>query len=210
MPSSEIHDIWRIVDISRTWHTWRASTSHIPADTDMSLTKLRFTNQVFPEGTLRILVAARNGTMGAAQYRSLGPAGQSGCRGRLPGLRTYDSWRDMLAASSNSPFLAPSRKHAHSFRSNTRTRPARSPATRISTQSPLAHRRLSGKAISIEPSSSPDRSQVSAAGSMPRSSGIGLMTSSLVSYGFFATAQYSQREPSLSASSTSSAPHRPL
>lgn len=29
-------------------------------------------------------------------------------------------------------------------------------------------------------------------------------------YGFFATAQYSQREPSLSANRTSSAPHRPL
>jgi hypothetical protein len=101
-------------------------------------------------------------------------------------------------------------KHSHSFLSNTRIRPVRSPATRMSTQSPLAHWRLSGKAISIEPSSPPDRSQVSTAGSMPSSSGVGLMASSLGSYGFFATAQYSQREPSLSASCTSSAPHRPL
>ena len=127
-----------------------------------------------------------------------------------PARRAYDPWRAGPAGSSNSPFLAPSTKHSHSFLSNTRTSPARSPATRISTQSPRAHSRLSGKAISIEPSSSPDRSQVSAAGSIPSCSGVGLMTSSLGSYGFFATAQYSQREPSLSASCTSSAPHSPL
>ena len=56
------------------------------------------------------------------------------------------------AASSNSPFLAPSRKHAHSFRSKTSTRPSGSPVTRISTQSPRDHRALSGNATSIEPS----------------------------------------------------------
>jgi hypothetical protein len=81
-------------------------------------------------------------------------------------------------ASSNSPFLAPSMKHSHSFLSKTRTRPAGSPATRISTQSPLDQCRLSGKDTSIEPGASPDRAQDSAAGSMPSSSGVGLMTSS--------------------------------
>jgi hypothetical protein len=92
----------------------------------------------------------------------------------------YDVMRFGRATSSNSPFLAPSIKHSHSFLSKTRTRPASSPATRTSTQSPLAHRLLSGKATSIEPSPSPDRSQASAARSMPSSSGVGLMTSSLV------------------------------
>ena len=130
--------------------------------------------------------------------------------------RIYDIRRAVPAGSSNSPFLAPSIKHSHSFLSNTRIRPARSPATRISTQSPRAHRGLSGNATSIEPSPLPDRAQASAAGSMPSSSGVGLMTASLASslasnsYGFSATAQYSQREPSLSAICTSSAPHRPL
>jgi hypothetical protein len=114
--------------------------------------------------------------------------------GRAPGqvagsdqptaARTYGtSWPGAVpaaAASSNSPFLAPSIKHSHSFLSKTSTRSAGSPATRISTQSPRFHWRLSGKAISIEPSSAPDRSQVSATWSMPSSSGVGLMTSSLV------------------------------
>lgn len=40
------------------------------------------------------------------------------------GIKIYDIRRAEPARSSNSPFLAPSIKHSHSFLSNTRTRPA--------------------------------------------------------------------------------------
>jgi hypothetical protein len=103
----------------------------------------------------------------------------------LPAERGYGPGRTLSlvrsAALSNSPFLTPSRKHSHSFRSKTSTRPAGSPTTRISTQSPRDQRGLSGNAISIEPFPSPDRSQASPSGSRPSSVGVGLMASSLMS-----------------------------
>ena len=155
-------------------------------DVVLSILTLRFTNQGFSDAMSHVFraprrrLAERNDRPGDPRPRRKGPPTGTGRQGGLSGEYRYESDSPRFVASSNSPFLAPSRKHSHSFRSNTRIRPSRSPATRISTQSPLAHHWLSGKATSIEPSPSPDRAQASAAGSMPSSSGVGLMTSSLV------------------------------
>src|SRR5512142_3118578 len=61
------------------------------------------------------------------------------------------------AVLSNSPFLAPSTKHSHSWRLYTKTRPLGSPEIRMSTQrSPNA----STNATSMAPVPSPERRQV--------------------------------------------------
>ena len=55
--------------------------------------------------------------------------GRTGCRYAAEGSTGHS------AASSNSPFFAPSRKQSHSYRLKTDTSPAASPFTRNSTQS---------------------------------------------------------------------------
>src|SRR6266566_4388300 len=84
------------------------------------------------------------------------------------------SYRPLAVPLSNSPFLTPSRKHSHSYWSYSSTRPARSPATRISTQSPAAPAGSWTNAISIAPSPFPERRQVWAPISMPSSATVGL------------------------------------
>ena len=116
-------------------------------DANLSLAKLRFTNQeLFADRrSFSQLDEVHAGNAG-----SIRPA--DGDRANCPGpaplrvRRIYGIRWPVSAAPSNSPFRAPSIKHSHSFLSNTKTRAAGSPATRISTQSPRAHSRLSGKA----------------------------------------------------------------
>src|SRR6266702_7849163 len=75
------------------------------------------------------------------------------------------------AASSNSPFLAPSRKQSHSNRVNSRTRPAGSPVTRISAHCcPPAQ----AKATSITPVPCPEGCHLSVSTEIPSCSGVGL------------------------------------
>src|ERR1022692_4169552 len=74
---------------------------------------------------------------------------------------------------SNSPFLAPSRKHSHSCRSNTSTRPAGSAVTRISTHSPLTRVGSRTKATSMASPPAPERAQACASRSIPSAATVG-------------------------------------
>ena len=88
----------------------------------MSLTKLRFTNQAFSAAALRIFSGGKpvDTVPRAALSAGRGP-GELPAPAGAPVTRIYDI-RAVPAVSSNSPFLAPSIKHSHSFLSNTRTR----------------------------------------------------------------------------------------
>src|SRR5260370_39280984 len=79
--------------------------------------------------------------------------------------------RPHWAASSNSPFRAPSKKQSHSKRLNTRIRPAGSPVPRISTRCSPSSR---ANATSMPPEPWPEPRQAAVLMSTPSSSTEGL------------------------------------